>query len=204
MNPLLMVLGLPRSGTTLVYNKLFEMGYKAPRLDELGLEIPSHLKDYHKNHHGLAEIHDLPCLADAKRYQLVKSVELDQLPLYIEEFLSLHFLVCVRPAGETLASVADYFQASGLRWPYNPEEAVKQLGRIAQALPEKFSYIEVEKLQEWQSQREPTKTFTSLNIDNYYKALKGVIKSVNLEDLRPEDRVIRKKNKHSKESQSPP
>ena len=98
------------------------MGYKAPRLDELGLEIPSHLKDYHKNHHGLAEIHDLPCLADANKYQLVKSVELHQLPEYIEAFPSVTFLLCVRPAGETLASVADYFMASGLRWPYNPEE----------------------------------------------------------------------------------
>ena len=187
------------------------MGYKAPRLDELGLEIPSHLKDYHRNHHGLAEIHDLPCLADANKYQLVKSVELHQLPEYIEAFPSVTFLLCVRPAGETLASVADYFMASGLRWPYNPEEAVKQLVRIATALPEKFQYINVTDLPEWESDRAATKTFTTLNIDNYYKTLtgdghlhKGVIKSVNLEDLRPEDRVIRKKNKHSKESQSPP
>jgi hypothetical protein len=185
------------------------MGYSAPRLDELGLEIPSHLKDYHRNHHGLAEIHDLPCLEDAKKYELVKSVELNRLAEYIEVFPSLTFLVCVRPAGETLASVVDYFTASGLRWPYNPEEATKQLVRIASALPEKFQYVDVNSLPDWYSERIPTRTFTTLNIDNYYKTLtgdghlhKGVIKSVNFDDLRPKDQPIRKKARKPKNSES--
>jgi hypothetical protein len=168
------------------------MGYKAPTLAQLGLEIPNKLKDFHKNP-GLAEIHDLPCLVDAKKYEVVKSVELHQLPSYLDIFPEARYTICVRPAGETMASVMEYFTISGLRWPYNPEEATKQLVRIATALPEKFSYIEVKDLPEWQSDREPTKTFTSLNIDHLFDQLRGTIRRVDLSDFRREDKPARKK-----------
>lgn len=179
---ILIVIGLPRSGTSLVHNKIHEeTGRKAIYLRDVDLEVPRQFKEYHKNTY-LAEIHDLPDYKEFFKNKegnwVVKSVELDHLPSYLEWMPEADFLITVRPAGEIMASVVDYFQATGLRWPYNPEEAVKQLVRIAQAQPEKFSYVEVTELPEWSSQREPTKTFTSLNIGHKFDELKGYIERV--------------------------
>ncbi len=195
---IVIVLGLPRSGTTLVHNKIHEdTGRKAIYLRDLDLEVPSQFKEYHKNTY-LAEIHDLK--EDPRKYLetrgdawVVKSVEVHQLPVYIDLFPEARYLITVRPAGELMASVQDYFQATGLRWPYSPEQSIRDLVRIAKAHPEIFSYIDVTSFPEWQSTRLPTKTFTSLNIDHKLEELKGYIERVEPEQLKERYRISRKR-----------
>jgi hypothetical protein len=198
---LLMVLGLPRSGTSLVHKLIQEeTGRKAIYLKDLDLEIPRSLEDYHKVRH-MAEIHDIPSassgaeaklgdIGEQKKWiekrgvTLVKSVEPNRLPDYIETFPSAEFIVCVRDAGAMLASVQEYFLATGLRWNYNPTEALQNLVRIARAVPEKFRHVDVEFLPQWESQREPVKTFTAMDLNYFYNELRGITKDVTSQDFK--------------------
>lgn len=191
MQKLLMVLGLPRSGTSLVHKLVQEeTGRKAIYYKDLGLEIPRSIEDYHKVRH-MAEIHDIRGdIGDQNKWieqkgiTLVKSVEPQNLPLYMEVFPEASFLVTVRDASKLMASVADYFQATSLRWDYNPVEAMQNLVRIAKAHPEKFSHVDVEFLPAWESQREPTKTFTSMDLNYFYNELRGNTNNVTSNDFK--------------------
>lgn len=192
MTKLLMILGLPRSGTSLVHKLVQEeTGRKAIYLKDLDLEIPRSLEDYHKVKH-LAEIHDIPGDVEDQRKWLekrgdnwvVKSVEVNQLPCYMDTFPEAKYIVCVRDASKTMASVTDYFQATGLTWSYGPVETMQKLVKVAKAHPEKFSHVDVEFLPQWESTREPVKTFTAMDLNYFYNELRGNTNNVTSNDFK--------------------
>jgi hypothetical protein len=187
------VLGLPRSGTSLVHNILAkETNRLAVTYKDLNLDIPPHLRDYHRANE-LAEIHDLDMdLPHAREWLerrgdrwVVKSVELDKLPLYLETFPEARFLVTVRTAGSVMASVMDYFQATGLRWPYSPTQGLNTVLKLGKVFPEKFSWVDVESLPHWSSTpREPSRTLTVLELKTTYEKIKGNINRVDYERIK--------------------
>lgn len=183
---ILFVIGLPRSGTSLVYNLVHkEANRDAITYKDLGITVPDKYHEYLKCRE-LAEIHDLNLSIPETRKWLerrgerwvVKSVELNALPQYLETFPDTRFLWCVRPAAETMGSVREYFSVTGLRWPYSPTDAVRQAVSLAKTFPEKFDWIDVKSYPLWDSDTEPTKTLTSMEIQSNLDILKGVARRV--------------------------
>ena len=198
---ILFVIGLPRSGTSLIHTLAHkELGRKAPRLKDFGIdpknEFPREANEYLdlygfnktlKTKDSLAEDGEFKGTIQEYREWLEKRGKswvckdpnhIAQLPLLMEVFPEAKFLWCLRDARDMQASVVEYFGAFNLRWQYNPEEAVKKAVKIAEANQDKFKYIDVEKTKEWDSKREGMTTFMALNINHHYRRLRGVIEGV--------------------------
>lgn len=189
----LFVIGLPRSGTSLVHNLINDRtSRKAPTFKDFGLslrDVPNKVFSYHrtlKDENSLAEDQDFNgtlrsyhrWLSSRGDHWVCKSPDhINQIPELIEVFPEARFLWCIRDSAYTMESVKDYFMATGLRWPYSPTKACWDALRILETR-ESFDYIDVESIPEWESSREPTRTFTTLELKECFTKLRGIGKRV--------------------------
>lgn len=191
---ILFVIGLPRSGTSLVHKLVHqESGRKAPTFRSFGIDVsdvPRAVRELNKTFTGpesLAEDNDFP--GDLRTYRtwletrgdkwVCKSPDhLGRLAYLWHEFPEARFLWCMRPAGPTLSSIREYWQVTGLGPEYNILKAVRESLEIARAFPEKFDCIWTPSIPEWETDREPILSPEQGLIDIAYSELRGLCRNV--------------------------
>jgi hypothetical protein len=166
----LFIIGLPRSGTSLVQKLVHEKtGRKSPTFRQFGVDVsrvPREVRALNRTFEGensLAEDNDYPgyrfggdfheyreWLERRGDYWVLKSPDhIGQLAYIVHTFPEARFLWCVRGGSATMQSVYEYFSTTGLGWPYNPIKGLKESLYIAKAMPEKFDWIYTPTMPEW-------------------------------------------------------
>lgn len=202
----LFVIGLPRSGTSLVHNLIHrETGRKAPTFKSFGIDtssVPRKVRELNKTFRGddsLAEDNDFPgYYPDVEWIQVyrewlqvrgtkwvLKSPEhLANLPILFEVFPEAHYLWCIRPAAETLASIREYWQVAGVGPPYPILPTVDSALHYVRAFPERFDCIFTPSIPEFESDREPAVSPESEALDSLLQQAKGACRNVTSSSFR--------------------
>lgn len=173
---ILFIIGLPRSGTSLVHKLVQEeSGRKAPRFKDFGIDvsrIPQRIKDLNpcvKDNESLAEDNDFDgTLAEYRKWLELRSSNcngwvckspdhIGAMPELLDVFPEARFLWCLRDLDKTRDSIIEYFQVTGLGWTYDPNKALEEAYRQCATHPEKFDYMDVESIPEWNSDRPKAK-----------------------------------------------
>jgi hypothetical protein len=104
----------------------------------------------------------------------------------IDTFPEARFLICMREAGATLASIREYWQLLGVGPNYDIGYAVRELSWAVSAYPERFDWINVQTIPEWESNRsiQTIPSSESSYINNIYARIKGEAKRVDSRDFR--------------------
>lgn len=206
---ILFVIGLPRSGTSLVHKLVHEhTDRKAPKFRDFGIDVsrvPARIRELNKCFDGpdsLAEDNDFPYIDQSPRIEglrdyrdwlevrgdkwVCKSPDhLGRMFDLLEVFPEAKFLWCVRDGSGTMQSIHEYFSITGLRWPYDPIKALKDSLRIAKAHPEIFTSIYTPSIPEW----EPTvrggyDSIITQDVDYIQGQLKGLVRNVSSRDFK--------------------
>jgi hypothetical protein len=193
------VLGLPRSGTSLVQNLISqETDLRGLTFQDVGINtkvIPNRILRYHKtikDDTSLTEVGDWDKpLEDLREYMgirsskwVLKSIDIDKIPQYMHVFPEARFVNCYRDPSKIWASVKDYFASTGLRWPYNPVKYTELWAKYVVAQPEKFDVVDVEKLPQWSSTREPEPTKVSEEVKRQFDVIRGYSKNVKFDQFK--------------------
>jgi hypothetical protein len=186
---ILFVIGLPRSGTSLVHNLIHkETGRNAPTYKDLGIKVdrlPGKFYDLNptfKDESSLAEDNDFDGTLGMYRDWLALRGErwvckspdhVSRLCELLDVFPEARFLICLREAAATLASIREYYQLMGVGPEYNIVRACSSLGFISGVFPEKFDWINVNTIPEFESDRVGVPTTESNTINYLYSQIKG-------------------------------
>jgi hypothetical protein len=194
------VIGLPRSGTSLVHKLIHEAtDRKAPTFKSFGIDVkavPRSVRDLNRtfrDENSLAEDNDFR--GGLREYRawletrgdkwVCKSPDhIGQMFDLLDVFPEAKFLWCMRPAAETIPSIVEYWQVAGVGPPYRLEKAVKEATKIALVHPELFDCIYTPSIPEWESDREPRETQETENIDKLLHAVKGTVRNVTSRDFK--------------------
>lgn len=206
---ILFVIGLPRSGTSLVHKLIQEAsGRKAPRFRDFGIDtsrVPDRVRELNKtfkDEDSLAEDNDwewfrrnqVPYedqLCDyygwlerrGDRWVLKSPDHIAHLPELMDVFPEARFLWCMRPAGETLASIREYWEVAGVGPEYSLQKAVKDARYITCTHPEKFDCIWTPSIPEFESDREPLLSIEQGYIDHIQSEVRGLVRNVSSSDF---------------------
>ena len=206
---LLFIIGLPRSGTSLVHRLVHEAtsasdpatgrgGRKAPTFKGFGIDVsgvPRRVRELNKcfkDDESLAEDNDFRGTLREYRAWLetrgdkwvLKSPDhIGQMFDLLDVFPEAKFLWCMRPAAETIPSIVEYWQVAGVGPPYRIEKAVKEATKIALVHPDIFHCIYTPSIPEWESDREPVETQETERIDKLLHAVKGTVRNVTSRDF---------------------
>lgn len=199
----LFIIGLPRSGTSLVHRLVHEAtGRKAPTFKGFGIDVsrvPRRVKELNKcfkDDESLAEDNDFG--GGLREYRtwletrsgagggkwVCKSPDhLGQMFDLLDVFPEAKFLWCIRPAEYVIPSLVEYWQVAGVGPPYRIEKAVKDATKIALVHPEIFHCIYTPAIPEWESERDPVKTPETERINKLLEAVKGTVRNVTSRDF---------------------
>lgn len=197
---MLFIIGLPRSGTSLVHKLVHEAtGRRAPTFSSFGLDVsrvPRRVKELNrtfKDAESLAEDNDFRGTLREYRTWLetrgdkwvCKSPDhLGQMPELLDVFPEARFLWVTRNPQETLASIREYYQVTGMVPEYKPDVGVKKTLQIARVHPEIFHTIKAETIPEFESAREPILSIEAANIAFMYQELRGTVRNVASRDFK--------------------
>jgi hypothetical protein len=197
---ILFVIGLPRSGTSLVHNLIHQCTDRSsPRFKDFGINVgrlPEAFIDLNKtfrDESSLAEDNDFDGTLVEYRDWLAlrgdnwvcKSPDhIARLPELLDVFPEARFLICLREASETLASIHQYRAKLGVGPEYNIVRACSELGSIVRERPEQFDWINVKSIPEFESTRSGLPTGESLRINSIYSQIKGVCQRVDSREFK--------------------
>lgn len=198
---ILFIIGLPRSGTSLVHKLVHEYANrKAPTFRDFGIDVSrvarrvAELNPTFKDETSLAEDSDFRGggLREYRRWLetrgdkwVLKSPDhIGHMFDLLDVFPEAKFLWCMRPAAETIPSIVEYWQVAGVGPPYRIEKAVKEATKIALVHPDIFHCIYTPAIPEWESDREPRETQETERIDQLLHAVKGTVRNVASRDFK--------------------
>jgi hypothetical protein len=197
---ILFVIGLPRSGTSLVHNLVHQCtGRSSPRFKDFDIKVDRlpvmfyDLNPTFKDDTSLAEDNDFngtlteyrDWLENRTDAWVLKSPDhIARLPELLDVFPEARFLICLREAAATLASIREYYQLMGVGPEYNLVRACSELGRISRTHQEKFDWINVHTIPEFESDRVGVPTTESNTINHIYSQIKGNCNRVDSRDLK--------------------
>jgi hypothetical protein len=196
----LFVIGLPRSGTSLVHNLIHQDTQRlAPRLSDFGIDTSNLPKEFYKLNRqfsgaeSLAEDNDFSgSLVDYRAWLelrgnswVCKSPEhISRLPELLDVFPEARFLICLREASATLASIEEYRAKLGVGPEYGLVSSCTVLAEHCSRYPKKFDYTWVNSIPEFESSRTALPTSESNEINSIYRQIKGVCERVDSRDFK--------------------
>lgn len=202
---ILFIIGLPRSGTSLVQKLVQEeTGRKSPRFKDFGIDlakIPRHIKEMNKtlrDENSLAEDNDFNgtltqyrnWLESRGSHWVCKSPDhIGQMPELVDVFPEARFLWCIREPSHTMESAKEYFMLTGLSWPYNPHKALNDALYIAKTGRNEFDFVDVEQLPNWSSELDSSPRWKH-DFDDVYDELRGVAKRVQFSVFKERYRIV--------------
>lgn len=104
---------------------------------------------------------------------------LGQLAFLVHTFPEARFLWCMRGGADTLASMLEYWQVTGMQTPYRIDTALRDAFHLVEALPERFDCIWTPSIPEFSSERTGSMDSSgAYYIDKIQSKVRGLIRNV--------------------------